>query len=250
MDRHISTSRTLHRLLPQNHQSFDRLRIKLNLLKIQPSTIKNRELEISEEESRLYPSQIFQRNIAKKLEEEFLDILQRAIPENILDLPENKPLIKYESQMRMEPIYSPTCDVAVGPFSFRPGCNYNNIYLSLAGLHQIKRFIASIKEASLTFADDVDPLSYNNNPRCFLSIEVENRTAKDIKHLLGSITNCSLMGKIGVVIVFDDYIDYAKRLLKYISFVEQDAKKLDEKLFRNIFVIRKSDLSNILQIRE
>jgi len=196
----------------------------------------------------LYPSQIFQRNIAKKLEEEFLDILQSAIPGNILDLPENKPLIKHERQMRMEPIYSPTCDVAVGPFSFRPG-NYNNIYLRLAKLHQIKRFIASIKEASLTFADDVDPLNYNNNPRCFLSIEVENSTAKDIKHLLGSITNCSLMGKIGIVIVFDDYIDYAKRLLKYISFVEH-AKKLDEKLFRNIFVIRKSDLSNILKIRE
>ena len=196
----------------------------------------------------MYPSQIFQRNIAKKLEEEFLDILQRAIPENILDLPENKPLIKYERQMRMEPIYSPTCDVAVGPFSFRPG-NYNNIYLRLAKLHQIKRFIASIKEASLTFADDVDPLNYNNNPRCFLSIEVENSTAKDIKHLLGSITNCSLMGKIGIVIVFDDYMSYARRLVRYLNFIEQ-AKKVNEKLFRNIFVVSKSAVSNLLQIYE
>lgn len=69
-----------------------------------------------------------------------------------------------------------------------------------------------------------------------------------IKYLLGSITKLFSYEKIGVI-VFDDYIDYAKRLVRYLNFIER-VKKVNEKLFRNIFVVSKSAVSNLLQIYE
>lgn len=193
-------------------------------------------------------SRIFQRKIKEKLEEKFLDVLKGAIPTDVLNLDENKPLIKDERQMKMEPIYSPTCDVAVGPFSFREG-SLNRLYCDLAGLGEIARFISDLQDRSLGSGYNEALLNFNKNPRCFIAIEVENTTAQDVKHLLGSITNCSLMGKIGIVVIFDKYMDYAKRLLQYLAFVKR-VKKAEKELLRNVFVVRKSRMSTLLQIRE
>lgn len=195
-----------------------------------------------------YPSQKLQRGIRERLEEEFLPTLQRAIDESILNLHENQPLIKRESQMRMGPIYSPTCDVAVGPFSFSEG-SLNDIYRKLARLDDISRFIGGLQEESLGNGHNTALLNLNKNPRCFIAIEVENTTAQDIKHLLGSIINCSFLGKIGIVVVFDKYLPYAQRLLQYLAFVER-VKKTNKELFRNVFVISKSRMTNLLQIPE
>jgi len=81
----------------------------------------------------------------EKLEEKFLDILKGTIPTNVLNLGYKENLIKEESQMEIEQdVYSSRCDIAVGPFSFGDG-NYNEIYLRLAELPQIKEFITSMK---------------------------------------------------------------------------------------------------------
>jgi len=195
-----------------------------------------------------YPSQILQRNIREKLEENFLNVLRNALGENLLELPENQPLIKRERQMKMEPIYSPTCDVAVGPFSFKEG-NLNDVYKGLAKLDEIDQFVEGLQRESLGTGYNASLLDLNQNPRCFIAIEVENTTARDIKHLLGSIINCSFLGKIGLVVVFEEYISYAQRLLQYLAFVKR-VKKTKKELFRNVFVISKTDISSLLGIRE
>jgi hypothetical protein len=55
------------------------------------------------------------------------------------------------------------------------------------------------------------------------------------------------MGKIGIVVVFDEYLKYAERLLQYLAFVKR-VKKADIELFRNVFVISKSRVDTPLEI--
>jgi len=43
----------------------------------------------------------------------------------------------------MEPIYSPTCDVAVVPFSFKEG-SLNDVYAGLAKLDEIDQFVEGL----------------------------------------------------------------------------------------------------------
>jgi len=193
-----------------------------------------------------YASKTFQKNVKTKLEEKLLDVLKKAVPEDELKLAYNKPLIKDERQMRMEHIYSPTCDIAIEPFSFKEG-TLNTMYDSIANLSEVSQFIRNLQYSSLGTGYNDALLNLNANPRCFIAIEVENTTARDVKHLLGSITNCSFLAKIGIVIVFDEYLDYAKRLLAYLAFVKR-VKKTHKELFRNVFVISKSRMSTLLHI--
>lgn len=195
-----------------------------------------------------YASKILQRKVKAKLEEKFLDILKEAVPGDILELDFNEPLIKDERQMKMKHTYSPTCDVAIGPFSFREG-GLNELYCHIANLNEIDHFIRDLQNASLGTGYNAALLDLNTNPRCFMAIEVENTTARDVKHLLGSITNCSFLAKIGVVIIFDKYLRYAQRLLAYLMFVKR-VKKANKELFRNVFVVPKSRMSTLLGISE
>lgn len=191
-----------------------------------------------------YPSQILQQNIKEKLEENFLHVLEKALDDGLRALPENQPLIRRESRMRMRHSYSPICDVAVGPFSFKRG-SLDEVYNSLASLGEIESFIENLQNESLGTGYNEALLDLNENPRCFIAVEVENTTARDIKHLLGSITNCSFLAKIGIVVVFDEYLRYAQRLLQYLAFVKRK-KKTNKELFRNVFVISKSRMNPLL----
>jgi len=195
-----------------------------------------------------YPSQTFQQYVKEKLEEIFLHVLENALDDRLRALPENQPLIKCESRMRMRHSYSPTCDVAVGPFSYEEG-SVNEVYNNLAELNEIRDFVDGLQRWSLGTGYNTVLLDLNKNPRCFIAVEVENTTARDIKHLLGSITNCSFLAKIGIVAVFDEYLRYAQRLLQYIAFVKRK-KKANKELFRNVFVISKSRMNTLLQISQ
>jgi len=182
-----------------------------------------------------------------KLEEMFLKPLREMIPHDVLDLLYNKPLMKTEKQMRIERhTYSPICDIAVGPFSFEDE-KHNKLYIRLLEIPEINTFVNSVKSKSVVFAEDMNPLGYNNNPRCLMSIEIERETANDLKHVLGSIANSSLMGKIGIVVISNDHMERVKRLLRYISHVA-NVEKVEHKWFRNVFVIHESTIRNILQL--
>ena len=189
----------------------------------------------------------YHRMIRRKLEEEFVEVLRKEIESDVLKLRENRVLIKDECRMRIGTVYSPRCDVAVGPFSYRDR-NYNSTYIRLANVPQIASFISDLRTRALAFPH-YDPLSYNNNPRCFISIEVEDRTAKDVKHLLGSMMNSSLMGKFGIIVVSDRHLQYATRLLQYLDFVER-VGKIQAELIRNVIVMPKSSFNALLQISD
>jgi len=183
--------------------------------------------------------------LARNLSIKFSDTLSEILPQNITNKECNKPLIRYEKQMKMTPLYSPACDAAIGPFSFDEG-NINDCYQTIADDPTVQEFIKGLQKESLGSGCNYE-LNHNRNPRCFSAIEVENSTAKDVKHLLGSITNCSILSKIGIVIIFDANIKYAERLLQYIAFAKY-VNKTDKSLFNNVFVIAKSKFDAMLDI--
>jgi len=110
-------------------------------------------------------------------------------------------------------LYSPRIDVAVGPFSVIRGHNYIQQYDRL--MESSRSFIEQLLEyhhknvmayrvndrqlnQALHFSS-FDELKYlNQNARCLLTIEIENRVSR--KHLLGGAVNAAALGRIGVVV--------------------------------------------------
>ena len=125
-------------------------------------------------------------------------IAQFPNADRILNDPINQPLIRKQKCMRLENgLYSPRMDVAVGPFAFAE-YRFANIdeynYEQLLALKEINNFVENLRDYGRVlpgFNRD-----YNLNPRCLFCLEIEN--ANDYKHNLGSIANCSIMGKMGI----------------------------------------------------
>lgn len=157
----------------------------------------------------------------------------------------NDTIVKTEESMKFLDAYSPESDVAVGPFSYIEGNNLNIIYKKLIKLPEIASFILKLKEKSLVrFSNNKYNFGFNKNPRCFISFEIENSTADKIKYVLGSLSNASFMGKIGVVVFYDRSKKSISRLIGYLHTVEEI--KLQRKLFNNAFLISKTNFDNIL----
>lgn len=66
---------------------------------------------------------------------------------------------------------------------------------------------------------------------CMLAIEIEN--SGSIKHMLGNITNVSILGSIGIVIPFNEKkLALCKRMKKYVTFATEVEKIKD--VFKNV----------------
>ena len=154
----------------------------------------------------------------------------------------NNPIIRTEESMKFPDAYSPRCDVAIGPFSYLPGRNLNDIYKELLRLQIIKDFISKIEQRSLARPNEYRH-GFNKNPRCFISFEIEHSTAGDLKHVLGSLSNASFMGKVGVVIFYDHAKDRISNLIRYLYRADE---KLHLKMFRNACFISKTNFDEIL----
>ena len=139
--------------------------------------------------------------------------------------------------------YSPVPDIIIGPTSFEKG-NRNEEYKELLQKRKIKKLIKLLKGKALN-ADQFSP-EVNENPRVFIGIECENSTAKDAKHMLGSITNLSLMSKVGILVVYDHGKETLERIEKYLTFVERKEKIKHVDAFKNVFLITKSNFDDIL----
>lgn len=122
--------------------------------------------------------------------------------------------------------YAPRTDIAVGPFSIKPGAN-DDIQLS----KMPKRLVELFKE-----------LSPNPNPRCLIAIEVVFSGSS--KHMLGDIINASALGKYGIVVGSEDKVTALRRNLEYLKILEEVGKPH----FRadNLIVLRVDELSTVL----
>jgi hypothetical protein len=135
-------------------------------------------------------------------------------------------------------IYEPRVDVAVGPFAIEGQQDrdyYQNKLDHLAetilpdlvrktndNYEEFQNFCGTWNtEGKLLQLANVRTL--NQNPRCFLSVEVEANDAG--KYMLGNIVNTISLGKIGVIIPASDSSKRSVfRCLEYLQFLDNVGK--------------------------
>lgn len=140
--------------------------------------------------------------------------------------------------------YTPKVDIAVGPFNIDQKWKFNNKKINSFVNRYKKNFLSWLYKIS--HLRDYEDISYgkflkmlNENPRCFLAIEIEN--TKDPKRSLGDIINASSMGKIGIVIPLgNDKYEMFIKVKKYFYYLKRVGKTRDN--FRNILIIEGSKL--------
>ena len=158
-----------------------------------------------------------------------------------------------------ENIYSPRLDVAVGPFAIENGIMLTQEYNQMMGDNEelirslVITHLWNIKEVSEennaeeienAIAQKITELRYTNeNPRCFLAIEIENEVSR--KHLMGGALNAAALGRIAIAVGYTEEKHRAfLNLYRYFAFLEQVHKPT----FRvnNLLVISGQQLLNAL----
>lgn len=130
--------------------------------------------------------------------------------------------------------YSPRVDIAVGPFNVAPGPNLTDTYNQLTAddttihfltaafqFHQQNLDIALYNE--IVYPQFNHLISKNQNARCFLAFEIENKNSK--KHIMGSVVNAASLGRVGIGIAFNQStLRTFCKILNYLSFLRRVEK--------------------------
>jgi hypothetical protein len=157
-------------------------------------------------------------------------------------------------------LYCPRVDFAVGPFNINANVNQNQRLINRM-YYRYEAFIEQLKSKSdkrfkeLTLDQNISrrqkvyvsllparESALNENPRCFLVVEIENKTSR--KHRLGSLVNASILGKVGIIIawtpkVFQSFI----KILKYLDYAHEVGKQ--KRTINNVLVVEKDDFYEI-----
>jgi len=116
-------------------------------------------------------------------------------------------------------LYCPRVDFGVGPFNVDANIDYNNRLIE-ESLRKYKRLLELLKSRSDMKDRALEP---NENPRCFIVIEVENKNSR--KHRMGSLINASALGKIGIIVASSDQVFSSfVKIRKYLEFLERVRK--------------------------
>jgi hypothetical protein len=137
-------------------------------------------------------------------------------------------------------LYSPRVDFAVGPFNIDSNIDKNRSLID-ASYRKYEGLLQRLKIASDSVNDVFCP---NQNPRCFLAIELEAKTSR--KHRLGSMFNASAMGKIGIVIASNEQVFRSfVKIRRYFEFLKNAWKSPYAP--KNLMILRKDDFLRILR---
>ncbi|MNC49999.1 hypothetical protein D3C75_992150 [compost metagenome] len=117
--------------------------------------------------------------------------------------------------------------------------------LILHFLNRLQHFHShNLQRNSYTNAPKLEEKLYMNiNARCFLSIEIENAVTQ--KHLIGAIVNASALGRLGILIPWNDrQLRAFIRALNYLGFLKSVGKNTFD--MTNIFIVSKEQIEEIL----
>lgn len=133
-------------------------------------------------------------------------------------------------------VYAPRLDVAVGPFNVREEDKVEMVdtiktVFSQKAPQELKNIITSRR------------LKQNQNPRCTIAIEVVYSGSS--KHILGDITNASVMGLYGFVVASNSTFEKLKRIFEYSKVIKQ-VGKVPEDMFSNVCVISGDNFLRLL----
>jgi len=150
--------------------------------------------------------------------------------------------------------YSPRVDIAVGPFSTEPEQNQTEKYNYLVQQDNIRYFLRRLydfhvenigeeKHNEIYIPDFDILLNKNQNARCLLAIEIENKNSK--KHIMGSLINAASLGRIGIGIAYSD-ITFKTfiRILNYLGFLKRVEKNTYDTT--NFLIITKEQMTTLL----
>lgn len=127
--------------------------------------------------------------------------------------------------------YAPRLDIAVGKPNVLPGNRREDIK---------KEFTSAAPPKLRKY---VEGLCENQNPRCAMAIEIAFSGSQ--KHMLGDITNASMMGLYGFVIASDDQFRILERVLEYVK-VLKGVHKASRTVFNNVAIMRTSEFMGLL----
>lgn len=158
-------------------------------------------------------------------------------------------------------IYSPKVDIAVGPFATgnrRYEDKYDRMVHSFNQL--IDEWVNMFRENWQRCIGDqywtvppISPSGYkdfieyraNRNARCFVAIELENETTR--KHLMGSIVNAGALGRVGVLVAWQEKVLRAAiRMREYFDFLQKVEKRTFD--MSDVIVITRDQLAASLEI--
>lgn len=136
--------------------------------------------------------------------------------------------------------YAPRLDIAVGPFN----TSFENWGRDSAVIRDARHpIIDGLKRA--VCEQNHGGIYTNRNPRCVIAIEIENRTSS--KHILGGITNASMLGLLGVVIGSDLRIDKVCRIHAY-ACKRKEVEKAHDDLFGNVACFGVEEFLSLLAV--
>lgn len=176
---------------------------------------------------RLSPVVPFTNHIAKLLRSIYVDPPYKIKTEWRPMLREE---VRFGSARARRIMYSPAIDLAVGPFAtHRPLVEeYDQMVTSSTDMlfEMLRSFARNLGRFQSRFPPPrFDQLaSLNPNARCFLAIEIEKGN-RSVKYLMGSTLNASSLGRIGIVVAWDQpRLDDLLREREYLSNLETAGK--------------------------
>lgn len=127
--------------------------------------------------------------------------------------------------------YSPRVDVAVNTAGVFAGNHRREIenFWNERAPRELKNLLGNLEK--------------NINPRCSLAIEVVFSGSS--KHILGDITNASMMGLYGVIVPSQKMTLKVKRIFEYVKRIK-DAGKAPETLFKNVLIIPQKKFTDLI----
>jgi hypothetical protein len=151
--------------------------------------------------------------------------------------------------------YSPRVDIAVGPFNAGPWPNLTETYNQLISNPSTIDFLTQAFEfhrrnLDINLYQEIihphfnDLIYKNQNARCFIAFEIENRNSK--KHMMGSVVNAASLGRIGIGIAFNESTRRAFcRILNYLGFLKRVEKNTYDTT--NFIVLSVDQLNQLLE---
>lgn len=137
--------------------------------------------------------------------------------------------------------YAPRLDIAVGPFN----TTFQNRHDDAGSIHNVRHpVVERLKHA--VWDQNHGGIYQNRNPRCLIAIEVEHSTSS--KHILGGITNASMLGLLGIIIGPAAYIQKIRRIHAYACKLKEVEKAHDD-MFGNVACFEDREFISLLRVR-